>query len=433
MSRPPVDPRFAPRMRELIKERGLSYRRLADLTFYAKSHLHGLATGARVPSPECAARLDEVLDAAGELAGYVPRPNSMGHEPIDGPAAVSDTGDVLRRTMLAALAGLGISQAAERLGLSALIAALADRIPDDRSVDDWHEAVWEYGHTYMTAPRAELLAELSADLATLGAIADGVTDAKAAAGLNDAAAYLAGLVAMVCTDLGYAREARHAWRLARRRADSSGARATRLWVSGQEAVLGLYCHRPLPTVLAIADRGLAGDVDLAAAGVAHLHSARAQALAQLRRADEALEALDDARAAFDRLPDTVTASTDTVFGWPERRLRHTESFVHSFAGRTADAYRAQDRALPLYAPEQAISRGQVQMHRAACMVRDGDLGAGLGHASATLAGLPAHARGQLVLTVANAVMTIVPAAERDRAAVVEYESALAFAAGRHGG
>jgi hypothetical protein len=35
-----VDPRFAERLRWLLVERGLSYRRLADQVFYAKSTIH---------------------------------------------------------------------------------------------------------------------------------------------------------------------------------------------------------------------------------------------------------------------------------------------------------------------------------------------------------------------------------------------------------
>jgi ribosome-binding protein aMBF1 (putative translation factor) len=63
-----VDPRFAQRMREEIQERGISYRVLGARTFYAKSHLHALATGRKQPTPEAAARIDEALGAGGELA-----------------------------------------------------------------------------------------------------------------------------------------------------------------------------------------------------------------------------------------------------------------------------------------------------------------------------------------------------------------------------
>jgi transcriptional regulator with XRE-family HTH domain len=66
-----VDRRFAARLRRLLAERGLSYRALAALTHYGKSHVHDLATGRRPPTPETAQRLDEVLDARGVLAALV--------------------------------------------------------------------------------------------------------------------------------------------------------------------------------------------------------------------------------------------------------------------------------------------------------------------------------------------------------------------------
>jgi hypothetical protein len=66
-----VDPRFAPRMRDLLRERNMSFRALGARTFYAKSHLHALAAGVKQPTVEAAARIDEALGAGGELVGYV--------------------------------------------------------------------------------------------------------------------------------------------------------------------------------------------------------------------------------------------------------------------------------------------------------------------------------------------------------------------------
>jgi len=63
-----VDPRFPYRLRELRQQRGLSLRELAKRVFYGKSYLHELETGDASPRVDVAARLDEVLGAAGELA-----------------------------------------------------------------------------------------------------------------------------------------------------------------------------------------------------------------------------------------------------------------------------------------------------------------------------------------------------------------------------
>lgn len=67
----PVDPRFAQRMRELLAERGMSYRRLGARIFQAKSHLHAIAHGVKAPMLEMAQRIDDALGAGGELVAYV--------------------------------------------------------------------------------------------------------------------------------------------------------------------------------------------------------------------------------------------------------------------------------------------------------------------------------------------------------------------------
>lgn len=62
-----MDPRFSQRMRELITERGLSYRRLAAHIYLAKSYVHRIAHGAVPPTIDIARRIDEALGAGGEL------------------------------------------------------------------------------------------------------------------------------------------------------------------------------------------------------------------------------------------------------------------------------------------------------------------------------------------------------------------------------
>jgi transcriptional regulator with XRE-family HTH domain len=66
-----VDPRFPDRMRQLLDQRGVSYRVLAARTFHAKSYLHDLATGRKAPTAEVAKRIDEALAAGGDLAALV--------------------------------------------------------------------------------------------------------------------------------------------------------------------------------------------------------------------------------------------------------------------------------------------------------------------------------------------------------------------------
>jgi transcriptional regulator with XRE-family HTH domain len=112
-----VDIRFAQRMRELLAERGLSYRALAARTYYSRGYLHDLATGRKSPTPETARRLDGALGAQGELAGYADA------------AAVEDPGELARRV---AASDLGAETLAR---LESAVDDLAVRYASDAPAD----------------------------------------------------------------------------------------------------------------------------------------------------------------------------------------------------------------------------------------------------------------------------------------------------------
>jgi hypothetical protein len=69
-----LDSRFGERMRELLVERGMSFRALAAKTFHGKSYLHELAAGKKAPTQETALRIDTALCAGGRLAELVTIP-----------------------------------------------------------------------------------------------------------------------------------------------------------------------------------------------------------------------------------------------------------------------------------------------------------------------------------------------------------------------
>ncbi|WDZ82801.1 helix-turn-helix domain-containing protein [Micromonospora cathayae] len=60
--------RFSARLREVLKEQGITYRALAARTYYGKSYLHDLAHGRKPPTMEVARRLDDALHTGNELA-----------------------------------------------------------------------------------------------------------------------------------------------------------------------------------------------------------------------------------------------------------------------------------------------------------------------------------------------------------------------------
>lgn len=401
-----VDPRFGERMRELMQQRGTSYRALAARArFTSTSALHRLANSHTTADPDIAQRLDEALGAGGKLAELA----TAAPATVDVRAPVGDTDDVMRRTLLTAIAALGVDQASTEPAIGHLLAGLAEQGQQWSTADDWREAAWEYGYAYLTQPRVETLRDATADLAALQMLLPQARGSRRA-GLHDAGARLAGLVAMACTDLGHQREARHTWRMARRLAAGSQSIDCAMWVRGQEVTIGLYSGRPLPALLALADEGLRIGDRAPVGGYAELLGARAQTLTRLGRADEALAALEPLRATVDALPESVTCAADSIYGFPPHRLRHAESFVRATAGGSALAHQAHDAAIAAVPQDRLISRCQIELHRSARLVRDGLVRDGVAHAHAQVATLPGDKRGRFVLALVDTVVASVPSA-----------------------
>ncbi|WP_433650502.1 hypothetical protein ACQP2C_29280 [Micromonospora zamorensis] len=106
---------------------------------------------------------------------------------------------------------------------------------------------------------------------------------------------------------------------------------------------------------------------------------------------------------------------ELLWGWPEHRLRHTESWVYAHAGDQHAAEAAQQRASELYPPSQQRLRTQVRLHQAAALCRNGHIPDGLRLAADLLDQLPAEQHNELVRAVARQVAD----AERHRPAYGE--------------
>src|SRR5262249_2418413 len=151
--------------------------------------------------------------------------------------------------------------------------------------------------------------------------------------LARAAAHLSMVLAITLTSTGQTWMARRWWRTARGAADKSGDLGVRVMTRSQEAVKGLYDGRALSSVLALADETIALAGQRVCPGVAGVLAGRAQALAISGRRDEAAGAVRAVEEITARMPGTALAD-ESMFGWPEHRLRHTESFVYTEIGDT---------------------------------------------------------------------------------------------------
>jgi tetratricopeptide (TPR) repeat protein len=435
---------FGPALRHHREARGLSVRALAARVHYSKSHLSDLENGIRLPHPTLAAALDEHLEAGGALVRLFRRATAaqvarrtrfditIDGDPTSSPLAGDGGLDEMKRRTLLGLGGVaGLGVAAPGITTETLRHGLAGALATPRATaatDEWNEIVAEYGYSYNSAPPAEVLAGLVVDILALQQASAGHREARSVRDLRRTGAYLAGLMAMTMGDLGQLRQARRWWRSARQVASDSGDVHAILWVRGREIVRSMYERRPIAHVLGLvadAER-YAGDNAPPTAEV-ELVMGKAQALGLAGRAAEADETLDRLRdRIYPRLPSRVTDDHDSLFGWPEERLRFCESFTYSFLGNTARAQAAQDRALDLYPASFPRGRVQMELQRALCLVRDGDLTAGVQHAHTTMSGLPAAHRNRPVDDLGRRILEAVPEPDRGRADVTEFADFLAL-------
>jgi hypothetical protein len=360
------------------------------------------------------------LPDASNRYGFVAPPRiaaASEHEIVD-LRSVRDGEDMLRRELVKAIAAYAVG------GAVANGTVENTTLPGSDAVEEWREAAEEYGYDYLSKPRRELISDLNEDIAIVRRILDGLSNPVEYQGLSSVAGRLYALTAMACTDVGYSREARHMWRLARHAADYSGESAVQVWVRGHESTLGIYEGRPLSIVLDLAERGLAAGGDSASAGRAELLGGKAEALALQGRKAEAVATLHEMERVFEALPDNVTSQYDSIAGWPEYRLRHAQSFVYTSVGLTKEALQAQDRAFTLYPGTRTISRSQIGLHRAECLIKDGHLADGARHATNALQSVPMERRKRLVLRVAAKVWDSIPDSERKRPESLELRAAI---------
>jgi hypothetical protein len=331
-----------------------------------------------------------------------------------------------RRQLLIDLGVLGL--AAPLMGGEAVRQGLAAAVAGGRhavAIDEWDRIVHEYARLYCVTPTDRLLRDLIGDLSVLQPFLEG-SDGAAQRGLARVGAHLAAISAVAWADVGESAYAGRWWRTARQLADHSGDLEARTWVRGREVVNGLYEQRPVSTILDRAAEAASIAGPLASVGSAFLYCGLAQTLAVAGREDEALAALRRVAEVSEHLPASVVADEGSMFGWPEVRLPHTESYVHTWLGNTRQAYAAQEAALKIYPERLARDRAKLQLHRAACMIRDGDVGGGLAEAARVLDSLPVQYHTHGVHAIGRKVVRVVPAQERGRPEAVELRARLAI-------
>ncbi len=334
-----------------------------------------------------------------------------------------DDEEVMRRRAfllnVAILAELGKSDPIA--ALEVIRHGLGRPFPDRRSADvsEWNEIAFEYGEIYAATAPAQLLKSLVIDFAMLQDAFQRYPQDAAQRELYRVSALLAGFLAQTVNNLGYASEARRWWRTARYAADRSGDSYSALWVRGREVIHAMG-ERPVTTVLRLiedAERFVGG----APAGpVLELLSGKAQTLAMADRGPEAEDALRQVRQRFD-----ATSSggySGSLLAWGEERLLNTESFTYSWLGDYQRTESAQQAASALYRYDPLNMRwpAGVELNKAFCLVRGGDVTEGVAYARTVITQLPTAHQTHDMLTRARDVLNAIPRAEAGRPAVSEY-------------
>jgi hypothetical protein len=402
---------FRDRLDTLLRERQLTGPRLAAATSYSRGYVWEVVSGRKPAVADFAAACDEALQANGTLVAALATPDPEG-SPLHRRQLLVDIG------MLGLVGPLAATEAV-RHGFGAAVQS-------DVDLDEWDEIADEYAFAYCTTPPARLLPDLTAHIDALGRQ---IPKARPSAerGLSRVGGQLAAIMAITLASTGEPRRAKRWWRTACEAADRSGDKRTQAWVRGWEIVDGVYESRPIPEILDRAAEATAlvegGPV---CAGTAQVYSGLAQTLAVAGRRDEALQALARVADLTDQMPAGVNADDESLLGWPEVRLRHTESYVHTWLGNGNAAFAAQERALRLYRPALPPRQPtQVKLHRAGCMLRDGDVAGGLAYASTLLDELPPEHHNDHVYAIGRLAVGLVPDGDRDRREAVELRQRLA--------
>jgi transcriptional regulator with XRE-family HTH domain len=337
-----------------------------------------------------------------------------------------------RRQILDGLAAFGATQIlrGQDEPLDAVRLAFNSSLPGvgpERTVEDWQAVALEYSLSYMSTPPLVLQLDLAADVLAIRQSIEQEADAQRRADLYGVGAMMAAVLAMTTHCLGRSRESRNWWRSARRAADASGERDLRVWVRGYEAMSGLYQKRPPRLVLERADDAIRTGGRRGSPGMMEALACKAQILAENGGASEAHAILDHMRGTFEALPDAQVTQDSSLLTWPQTRLLHTESFVYTATGHVKEADRAQITFLAACPTTRLRDRVQVELHRAACLVGDGDVGDGITHAETVLQDLPAEYHTRSVRVVTEKILQMMPRANSRELGVNAYRERLTAA------
>jgi transcriptional regulator with XRE-family HTH domain len=293
--------------------------------------------------------------------------------------------------------------------------------PDGHGADvsEWNEIALEYGETYAITAPAELLKSLILDFAGLQEAFERYPQEAVRQELYRVSALLAGFLAQTVNNLGHVTESRRWWRTARYASDRSGDSYSLLWVRGREIVHAMG-ERPAEAVLRLVEEAEQFVVGAPPELVLELLGGKAQTLAIAGRQPEAENTLAELRDRFSAT--SFGGYSGSLLAWGEERLRSTESFTYSRLGSYEEMENAQRAASALFkhAPSNVRWPTAIELNRAFCLTRNGDVTEGVAHARRVIAELPTAQQTQDIIKCGREVLNAIPQSEENRPVVHEY-------------
>ncbi|SEG69170.1 hypothetical protein SAMN04489712_10957 [Thermomonospora echinospora] len=436
-----IDPQESPRhllgaaLRHWRHEvRNIDLRELAERAYVDFSQIAKWERAERPAPTDAITRIDTELQAGGHLIALHALVTELENLRIrqEQPTREVDMAqfDDQRRRLLQTLTALGVASATT--ALEPIRHALASSLPNaaQYAVSDWEEIAVEHSHTYLVTHPAEVLRDLSVDVASLQYAIKNSESEPTARALCAVGAHMTMLMAMALGGLDMRRDARNWWRVARHMADDAEKASLRAWVRGFEAMSSLYRQRPLHVVLTMTDEAIEIAGDDPDPSVLEAMATRAQALSAMGRLREAERVLHQMEPIFEKQP-SISPYEDINCGlWAETALLHTRAWVYAHAGSPA-ADDALDAALAAYPPDMRRQAVQIKLLQAVSLVLNGNITEAVEHARSTMEALPSTQRTTSLKKGAHDVLLLIPESESNRPPVKEYRDFLTLPAAQN--
>ncbi|MFY1615435.1 helix-turn-helix domain-containing protein [Micromonospora sp. WMMD736] len=359
-------------------------------------------TGVERPSPRYMDALCRLYKARPDLLGFgrdyrtmVPESEPAGPEPDPQPAPApvlqagvtaaemvrpgtnEESSDRMkRRETLRALLGItggGLAGPALRaldLTREHMSNTLQHRSVTETTVDWWEEQAALHGNSYRTKPAIQLLGSAILDFDDIEQLLAYRQSLQSQIRLTTVAAQLAGLIGVLCVDLGEPAQASRWFQVGKLAAEEVQDRGLRAWIRTREALLLLYYAGPADAARAARSaRHLASGLPSVAGAMAPAVEARA--LAMIGRGAEAQTLMEQANRNFDLIPRDVR--NGGLFGFPERKFRFYEGNVLARVGSFEATARCHQQALAQYPSHDVVDRAHIALDGAVSLIRRGEL------------------------------------------------------------